>query len=149
MEWWPSTEAVCSAGATVTVFDNAELTPLIGRGSQLDCSQARFAMARCCSPSYLRRGPAGASFVEAFAAAPASAFETPFASRGEAALFEGALCTLEDSVMQHAHAQEANVSGKAADVLIALNSAGLVCAAADQAASQHSTGGDVLILASE
>ena len=60
-------------------------------------------MADCCSPLYLRRGPAGASFVEAFTAAPASAVETPFASRGEAAVSEGMLCILEGSLMQHEH----------------------------------------------
>ena len=87
--------------ATETVCDIAEFTPLLGRAAQLDCSQRRFAMARCCIPSHLRRGPVGASFVEAFATAPASAFETPFASRGEAVFSEGKYRIPEGSVKQH------------------------------------------------
>ena len=103
-------------------------------GPKLDCSLRRFAMAHCCSPSHLRRGPAGASFVEAFAAAPASALETPFASRGEAAISQGNSCIPEGSVMQQRHAWEAVALTEVADVLIVLYSSGLACAAAEQAA---------------
>ena len=82
---------MCSAGTPVTVCDIAEPTPLIGRAAQQDCRRKHFAMARCCSPSHLKHGPAGASFVEAFAAAPASALEPLSTSRGGAAISKGDL----------------------------------------------------------
>ena len=87
----------------MTVCDIAEFHAAHWEGPTLDCSQRRFAMAHCCSPLQLRRGPAGASFVEAFTAAPASAFETPFASRGKAAVSEGMLCIPKGCLMQHEH----------------------------------------------